>query len=45
METKLDASSPAELPHTVSEGLIKESTLVKRGANRIEMELLTRSKP
>ena len=25
--------------------LIKESTLGKRGANRIEMELLTRSKP
>ena len=85
METKLDASSPAELPHTVSEEvarveqaaavvepadspmpvvepaqqvqaeqasrntptevLIKESTLVKLGANRIEMELLTRGKP
>jgi len=28
-----------------TEGLIKESTLVKRGANRIEMELLTRGKP
>ena len=27
-----------------TEGLIKESTLVKRGANRIEMELLTRGK-
>ena len=32
------------MPGLLTSKLIKESTLVKRGANRIEMELLTRGK-